>query len=52
MLVFIGASASGKTEIVKILIRDYGFNKIITHTTRKKRKNEIDGIDYHLNQPS
>ena len=48
MLVFIGASASGKTEIVKILIRDYGFNKIITHTTRKKRKNEIDGIDYHF----
>jgi len=48
MLVFIGASASGKTEIVKILIRDYGFNKIITHTTREKRKNEIDGIDYHF----
>lgn len=48
MLVFIGASASGKTEIVKILIRDYGFNKIITHTTRKKRINEIDGIDYHF----
>lgn len=48
MLVLIGASASGKTEIAKILIRDYSFKKIVTNTTREKRINEIDGIDYHF----
>ena len=48
MLVLIGASASGKTEIAKILIRSYGFHKIVTNTTREKRVNELDGIDYHF----
>lgn len=48
MLVMIGASASGKTEIAKILIRDYGFSKLITYTTRAKREDEIDGVDYHF----
>lgn len=48
MLILIGASASGKTEIAKILIKDYGFNKMVTTTTRRKRKNEVNGIDYHF----
>jgi guanylate kinase len=48
MLILIGASASGKTEIAKILINDFGFQKMVTTTTRKKRKNEINHIDYHF----
>ncbi len=48
MLTLIGASASGKTEIAKILIHDYGFQKLVTYTTREPRKNEQDGIDYHF----
>jgi len=48
MLVMIGASASGKTEIVKILIKKYGFNKLVTYTTREMRVGEVDGIDYHF----
>ncbi len=48
MLVLIGASASGKTEIAKRLIEGYGFEKMITYTTREKRPGEIDGIDYHF----
>ncbi len=48
MLVLIGASASGKTEIAKRLIANYGFKKMITYTTREKRKGEIDGLDYHF----
>jgi len=48
MLVMIGASASGKTEIAKILIREYGFEKMITYTTREKRLGEIHGIDYYF----
>ncbi|MFW6319656.1 MAG: hypothetical protein ACOC1L_05675 [Bacillota bacterium] len=48
MLVLIGASASGKTEIAKLLIKHYGFKKMITYTTRNKRHNEVDGVDYHF----
>ncbi len=48
MLVMVGASASGKTEIAKIIIRKYGFEKMITYTTRPKRVGEVEGIDYHF----
>ncbi|WP_168169755.1 AAA family ATPase [Candidatus Izimaplasma bacterium ZiA1] len=48
MLILIGASASGKTEIAKELINNYNMNKMITYTTREKRENEINGIDYHF----
>jgi adenylate kinase family enzyme len=30
MLILIGASASGKTEIAKILIKDFSFQKMVT----------------------
>ena len=46
MIILSGASASGKTEIAKILAKKYGMNKVITTTTRQKRPNEINGIDY------
>ena len=48
MLVLIGASASGKTEIAKILINVYKFSKLVTYTTREIRENEVDGVDYHF----
>jgi len=48
MLVLIGASASGKTEIAKILIAKYNFEKLVTYTTREIREGEIDGVDYHF----
>ncbi len=48
MLVLIGASASGKTDIAKILISEYGFKKMVTTTTRKKRDGEISHVDYHF----
>jgi guanylate kinase len=48
MLVLIGPSASGKTEVAKILISKYGMKRLITYTTRIKRKGEIDGRDYHF----
>ncbi len=47
MIILIGASASGKTEIAKILTKK-GYKKCITTTTRIKRENEIDGVDYHF----
>ncbi len=48
MLVLIGASASGKTEVAKILIKTFGYTKIITNTTRTIRPGETDGVDYHF----
>ncbi len=46
MIVLVGASASGKTEVAKMLERYYDIKKIITTTTRNKRINEVDGKDY------
>ena len=46
MIVLSGASASGKTEVAKVLASKYGIVKVITTTTRKIRVNEVDGVDY------
>jgi len=46
MIVLAGASASGKTEVAKLLAKKYGITKVITTTTRKKRKGEVNGKDY------
>lgn len=48
MIVLVGESASGKTSIEKYLVEKYGYNKIISYTTRAPRENEIDGVDYHF----
>lgn len=48
MLVLVGPSASGKTEVVKVLIQDYKMKKLVTYTTRSMRVNEVDGKDYHF----
>lgn len=48
MLILMGPSASGKTEIAKILDSEYNLKKVVTHTTRAKRNNEIPDIDYHF----
>ena len=46
MLILVGPSASGKTQIVKILREEYGLNKMVTYTTRNMRPNEVEGVDY------
>ncbi len=48
MILLIGPSASGKTEISKDLSLRYGMMKAITHTTRAPRKSEVYGIDYYF----
>ena len=39
MIILVGASASGKTEICKALCYKYGFKKFVTTTTREQRSN-------------
>lgn len=48
MLVLIGPSASGKTEIARLLIERHGFKKMVTYTTRPPRAHEVNGRDYHF----
>ena len=48
MIILIGASATGKTEVGKILNSKYNIKKVVTYTTREKRINEIDDVDYHF----
>lgn len=47
MIVIVGESGSGKSELVKEL-SSYGINKVVTYTTRPKRNNEVNGIDYYF----
>ena len=46
MIVLAGASASGKTEVAKMLSSKYGIVKVITTTTRDMRIGEANGRDY------
>ncbi|WP_297887236.1 guanylate kinase [Sulfurihydrogenibium sp.] len=40
-------AGGGKTTITNLLLEELPFLKrVVTYTTRKKRKNEIDGVDY------
>lgn len=48
MLILIGPSASGKTEVAKLLMKNHHLEKLITCTTREKRLNEVDGKDYYF----
>lgn len=48
MILLIGASASGKTEISKCLRKKYGIIKAITHTTRAPREGENNAVDYYF----
>ncbi len=48
MLILIGPSASGKTEVAKLLAKKYNITKIVTYTTREPRVHEINNVDYNF----
>ncbi len=49
MVVLSSPSGVGKTTITKKLQQKYHSFKIsVSHTTRKPRSNEVDGVDYHF----
>tara|TARA_A100000164_G_C21605421_1_gene629536 strand:+ start:34 stop:666 length:633 start_codon:yes stop_codon:yes gene_type:complete len=41
-------SGAGKTSLVKEITSKNNFSISVSHTTRKPRSNEIDGIDYYF----
>ncbi len=49
MLVLSSPSGAGKTTLSKkIQESDNSFKVSVSHTTRKARPNEVDGVDYHF----
>lgn len=46
--IIVGKTCSGKTSIVNKLVSEYGFNKLVTYTSRPMRKGEKQDIDYHF----
>ena len=49
-LVIVGPSGVGKGRLIRSLIKDYAkfFRKVVSHTTRSPRRNEINGSDYYF----
>ncbi|MCP9329130.1 guanylate kinase [Liquorilactobacillus satsumensis] len=48
LLVLCGGPGTGKTTIQHYLEEKYGFSRVLTHTTRPRRKGETDRKDYYF----
>jgi len=48
IIIIIGPGGSGKSTLVKSISEILNIKKIISTTSRKIRKNEIDHVDYHF----
>lgn len=49
LFIITAASGAGKTSLIKALLaEDLHLKLSISHTTRKPRSSEVDGVDYHF----
>ena len=48
IIVLLGASGSGKSTIENILSENFGYEKIVSYTTRSQRIGETNGKDYYF----
>lgn len=49
LFIITAASGAGKTSLIKALLaKDAQLKLSISHTTRKPRPGEVDGVDYHF----
>ena len=48
IIVLLGASGSGKSTLENEIAKRFGYEKIVSHTTRFPRVGEINGKDYHF----
>ncbi len=50
ILLIVGLSGSGKDYLSKQLVKNHGFNNMVSYTTRPMRDGEQDGVEYHFIQ--
>ena len=50
LVVLAGQTASGKDSIARSLISDYGYKRVVSHTTRPMRVDEKEGVDYYYHK--
>lgn len=50
LIVLVGPTMSGKTTLMNELVKDERVEKLITHTTRPMRVEEVDGVDYFFHK--
>ena len=48
ILLLAGPAGSGKSAVIKELLKNDSFTHIVSHTTRAPRGGEVDGQDYHF----
>ena len=48
LITICGQTSSGKSSIVKRLIKRFGYKTVISNTTRPMRAGERDGVDYYF----
>jgi Guanylate kinase len=50
VLVFTGPAGAGKRKVMAGLVKAHPalFGRLVTHTTRRPREHEVDGVDYHF----
>lgn len=48
VITLVGPTGSGKSTISHILKEQYGFNEVISYTTRQPRAGERNGVDYNF----
>lgn len=48
MMILVGPSASGKTEVAQVLIEKFDMEKMVTYTTRPMRVGEVNHVSYHF----
>ena len=47
-IILVGPMGSGKTTLANILVKDYGYHRWVSTTTRPPRYGEVDGVDYQF----
>lgn len=47
-IVLVGQTCAGKTELAKVLEKNFGYRRIVTYTTRPPREGEECGVDYYF----
>lgn len=48
IFVFVGPSGAGKTTLIERIKTECNIPNLVTHTTRKQREGESNGINYHF----